>query len=214
MTTDELVAAVVLKATGRNKDLKWGDKNYKKILGIANFYISSWQNEPEVDWASLYDPEYSIGATRNTRRYELDRSEVNKISDMPGDYIMVGNEPFQTVTANQLKRYEGGNVCAVAGEYIIFGRDFTGGELGKTIKVPVYLKAETLKGARSVVPVDDPYWLVTICAAEYARSDILLQNQYSNLITEANQLMKKMIENNSAQVAYVQKDHIPGVSDI
>ena len=86
--------------------------------------------------------------------------------------------------------------------------------LAGIINVPVYLRAPLLTKADSIVPVDNPMWLVTMCAAEYARNDILLQNQYSNLIAEANQLMQKMIENNAAQASYRPLQMVPGVSDV
>lgn len=212
MTTDELVGAVLLKATGQPEKPQWGDEEYQRILGIANFYISAWQNEPNVDWFSLYDPGFAVATTREgVRRYEVDRDEFNRFSGIPGDFVMVGNSAFTMVPADILKRYEGADVCAAMGETIIFARDLHGDEIGQQIKAPVYLKAESLKNQRSTIPVDNPYWLVTICAAEYARSDILLQNQYPNLINEANHLMSKMIENNNAQLMHINYGSIPGV---
>ena len=86
--------------------------------------------------------------------------------------------------------------------------------IGGQITIPVYLHAPLLTSQNSIVPVDNPMWLVTMCAAEYARNDILLQNQYGNLIEEANQLMQKMIENNAAQASYRPLHMVPGVSDI
>lgn len=215
MTTNELVRAVILKATGKPKSPTWGDKEYRRVLETANFYISSWQHEPNVDWVSLYDPEFTIGSSREgIRRYEVDRSEFAKFSNTPGDFVVVGSSLFSIIPADLLKRYEGTDACSVAGEAIVFARDFRGNEVGQIIKAPVYLRAEELTAASSNVPVDDPYWLVTICAAEYSRSDILLQNQYPNLINEANTLMSKMIENNGAQVSYINYDIVPGVSGL
>lgn len=215
MTTDELVTAVILKATGKPKSPAWGDKEYRRILDTANFYISSWQHEPNVDWASLYNPEFTISSSQEgIRLYKVDRSAFAKFSNTPGDFVMVGDSAFIIVPADLLKRYEGADACSVAGESIIFARNFYANETGKAIKAPVYLRAEKLTSANSKVPVDDPYWLVTICAAEYSRSDILLQNQYANLINEANTLMSKMIENNGAQVSHINYDVIPGVSDL
>lgn len=215
MTTDELVAAVILKATGQPKTPQWGDKEYRRVLGIANFYISAWQHEPNVAWTSLYDPLFTVAtAQANRRRYDIDTSEFTAISRTPGDAVKVGSSSFTLIPADLLKKYEGSDTCAIIGESIVFARDFYESEVGNHIQLPVYRKAEQLKTSRSRVPVDDPYWLVTICAAEYSRSDILLQNQYPNLINEANQLMSKMIENNEAQVMHVDRGYIPGVSDI
>lgn len=215
MTTDELVAAVILKATGQPEKPQWSDEEYQRVLGIANFYISAWQNEPNVDWSSLYDPSFVIGTSREgVRRYEVDRGEFNKFSGVQGDVVTVGESAFTMIPADLIKRYDGTDACAAIGDAIVFARDLQGSEVGKQIKAPVYLRAEPLTHQRSRVPVDNPYWLVTVCAAEYSRSDILLQNQYPNLVNEANQLMSKMIENNSGQAMHVNYGFIPGVSDI
>lgn len=215
MTTDELVNAVLLKATGQPEKPQWADEEYQRILGIANFYISAWQNEPNTDWSSLYDPEFVIATSlEGVRSYEIDRSEFNKFSSVPGDFITVGDSNFYIIPAELLRRYDGEEACIIANNKIIFARDFYGNEIGKEIKAPVYLKAQPLTEPISKVPVDNPYWLVTVCAAEYSRSDILLQGQYPNLINEANQLMSKMIENNSGQIMHINYGDIPGATDI
>jgi len=68
----------------------------------------------------------------------------------------------------------------------------------------VKLYPEKLTSAGSTVPVDDPNWLVKITAAEWVRNDSVRQNQYPNLIAEANALMEKMKEaNDGSQVSDV-----------
>lgn len=215
MNADELVRAVFLKATGQFKALNWGDRDYTRIFNTANFYIAAWQNEPNVDWGSLYNPLHSLGISRQgVRKYELDTEEVSKLSDIPGDSVVVGGSCFVIIPPELLKRYEGADACTQYGGALVFARDFAKGEVGKAVQAPVYVRAEKLKNSRSKVPVDDPYWLVTICAAEYSRSDTLLQNQYPNLLNEANHLMEKMVENNGSQVTYIQDGFIPGVSNL
>jgi hypothetical protein len=220
MNTKQLISAVMLKATGKVRNLPETDKKYQKILGIANLYIQQWESEPNVDWQSLYDPSYSIGILSTKQSYDIDTDEVLKISDIPGDTIKIRKDnqvrEYATVPPEQLGMYKGSNYCTIAGNKLLLIDPITDDDpmLGGKIEMPVYLRASMLTGASSTVPVDNPMWLVVMCAAEYARNDILLQNQYGNLIEEANQLMQKMIENNGAQASYRPLHMIPGVSDI
>lgn len=209
MTTSELVAAVILRATGEVSTAASGDSEWEKVRGIANFYINTFANEPGVDWNSLYTPEYSLGTVTATDSFDLD-DEIIKISDQAGDIVRIDHTTgsytaFQIVPANQLKRYyEGnkatplGNVCAQIGRTLVFNRRFTSTdpEFGGAITCPIYIAPDPLVNDSDSVPVDDPNWLVIICAAEYVRNDITLQAQYPNLVAEANAIMTDMKTNN------------------
>lgn len=219
MITQEFVKAVILKATGKPSELSTSDVKYKKIIGIGNYYIDAWQNEPGVDWQSLYDPAFKIGDIGLSDMYEIDLLVIRKISDTPGDFILIKtlneNRAYKTVTGNQLKRYKSGNYCAQIGNKLYFNRKFTSddAEYGGDILVPIYTHAKKLTDATSEIPVDNPLWLVTISAAEFVRNDTTKQNQYPNLINEANQLMQRMIDDNGAQISEIYSPWgIPGVS--
>lgn len=213
MTTSDFVNAVILKATGKPTLLTTSDSKWAKILAIGNRYISQWQNERGVDWNSLYDPEYSLGTVSASKSYELD-DEIHKLSDARDDYVYIyrageTTSPirYQTVSADRLKNYYG-NYCAQIGRNLVFNKTFTtsDAEYGGSITVPVYLYADPLVGLSDDVPVDDPEWLVVITAAEYVRNDITKQNQYPNLIGEANEIMARMIDDNDGQVSEVTRD--------
>ena len=215
MTTSELIAASYLKASGKVSTLSTTDAKYIKIRDIANGLIDSWQNENDVDWNSLYDPEYVIGTITATNSFDLDTDTIRKISDSRGDYVRivwtdgVNYTDYDVVTPDTLKRYDASaTVCAQVGATLKFNKTFatTDSEYGGSIKVPVYLYAETLSGASDTVPVDIARWLVIMTAAEFVRNDITKQNQYPNLVNEANQLMQRMKDDNEAQVSEV---HIP-----
>lgn len=210
MTTQQLLDAVILKATGEVSTNVFGDSESQKVLGIANFYITSWANEPDVDWNSLYTPENNIGTVTNASSFTLPTSVI-KVSDKAGDTVRidwtdgVGYTLFQIVPANELKRYYEGNrtsayghVCAQVGRSLSFDRVFksTDSEFGGSITVPTYASPALLTASSDAVPVDNPNWLVLISAAEYVRNDITLQNQYPNLVAEANQAMQEMKDNN------------------
>lgn len=202
MTLSELVTAVILKATGKVTSLSATDTKYIKVKGIANYYINSWQNTPNVDWNSLYDPAYSIGTVSATDTFDLD-DDIRKVSDTRGDYVRVGEEAWAIVPADTLQRYDdSARVCAQVGRTLKFKTPFTSDSqfIGSTITVPVYLFVETLVNPNDEVPVDIPEWLVLMAAAEYVRNDVTKQNQYPNIVAEANQLLQRMVDDNDAQV--------------
>ncbi len=210
MTTSELVAKAYLKAAGKVSSLTPTDTKYIKILAIANGLIDSWQNENDVDWNSLYDPEYVIGTITATNSFDLDTDTIRKISDSRGDYVRVvwtdgvNYTDYDVVTPDTLKRYDASaTVCAQVGATLKFNKTFatTDSEYGGSIKVPVYLYAEMLSGESDTVPVDIARWLVIMTAAEFVRNDITKQNQYPNLVNEANQLMQRMKDDNEAQIS-------------
>lgn len=218
MTASEFVAATILKATGKTSTATSGDTKWTKVLGIGNFYIDNWQDEPDVDWVSLYDPDYSFGSVTATDTFSFPAA-VRKLSDIKDDFVRihhtdgVGYTDYEIVPPTHLKHYYTGadkenpigNFCAQVGSDLVFNRVFSAADLqfGGTIKVPVYTFATHLSTDDSTVPVDIPNWLVLMAAAEYVRNDITRQNQYPNLIAEANQVMQKMRDNNDAQVEQV-----------
>lgn len=210
MTTSDLIAAVILKATGEVSTAANGDSEWSKVLGAANYYLNTWANEPGVDWNSLYTPESSLGTITATDSFLLPTTAI-KVSDQAGDTVRIdytngtGYTIVNIVAANQLKRYYTGNktnysenVCAQIGRNLVFNRKFksTDPEFGGTITAPTYAAPTSLVNPTDVVLVDDPNWLVVICAAEYVRNDITLQQQYPNLVAEANAIMTDMKTNN------------------
>ena len=216
MTLSELISNVLLKATGKAKVIDQTNNKWEKIRGIANYYINAWQNEPAVGngrWNSLYNRAYRMG-TANVGSEEIDiDEEIKEISASNGDCIYIESTdgkkyPFELVEYNDLKNYPQGRYCARIGNTLVFNKKFeeTDPYIGGSIFAPVYLGLEDLEDPDDDVLVDNPYWLVTICAAEYIRNDIVKQNQYGNLIAEANNLMNNMIRANRA----AQDRHVRG----
>lgn len=218
MTAAQLVAATILKATGKTSTATSGDTKWTKVLGIANDLIKTWADEPDVDWESLYNPEYSIGTVTATDTFAIDTDDVRKLSDKKNDRIRIVHTDgitytdYETVPANRLKYIDEGKFCARIGDNLVFNKAFvsTDPEFGGDIQAPIYSHPTTLSDDADVVAVDTPNWLVYRTAAEYVRNDITRQNQYPNLVAEANQLMLKMKEANEAQVETVETPWTPG----
>lgn len=221
MTLSELISATWLRAKGKEFTGSTGDTNYNKIKAIANYYIGVWESEPGTDWLSLYDPNYSIGTVTATDTFALDTDEIRKLTQERNDSVRILHTDdttwtdYELVAPDTLKQYtEDKAVCARVGNDLVFRSAFTStsAQFGGDIQVPKYGKAERLSAAGDEVPVDDPNWLVTICAGELARNDVVRQNQYPNFVAEANQLMMKMKENQESQVSYVASNFKPGGS--
>lgn len=202
MTFQELCNAVMLKATGKATVLSPDNAKWKKILGIANLYQNAWLNEPGQKWNSRYSRAYELGTISDTDAYELDEM-VDEISTARGDDVYIETEDGEKIKYNlvdydDLQNHAAGNYCARIGNELIFNHTFDkeSPEYGGTLYAPAYQGIEELTGKDDDIIVDDPYWLVTICAAEYIRNDIVKQNQYGNLMAEANNLMTNMIRRN------------------
>lgn len=218
MTLQELINAVILKATGKATTLSQENAKWQKIRGIANYYQQAWLNEPGQYWNSRYERARQIGTISKGDEYALD-DDIMEVSVAKGDnvYVLTNDEKkvkFQLVSYDDLQNYPTGNYCAKIGQNLVFNNGFSDTDpcFGGKLFVPVYTTIEDLEDPNDDVSVDDPIWLVTIVAAEYIRNDIVKQNQYGNLMAEANNLMDGMIRRNrSGQVRKVRGAwHNPG----
>lgn len=226
MIINDAVTAVYLKSTG--KATAPSASKRAKIIGLLNFYQRRWAREPGVDWNSLYVPNFSLGSITATDTYDIDISSIRKLSDREGDSVRVvwsngiGYTDFDIVPADSLKDYYfgplktsyKGNVCARIGSTLVFNRKFasTDAEYGGDIQVPCYTLPDDITDASPAsdeVQVDDPDWLVLRCASDYVRTDITRQGQAPFLLSEANEVMGRMKDDNDAQIEVVNKPWTP-----
>lgn len=158
----------------------------------------------------MYNPEYSIGTVTATDTFSIDFSQIYKVGDTDVDSILIdhiddGISEWTTVPHDQLKGYDTGHYCSVINNDLVFNRVFTADDpqFGGEITIPAYSIPPVLVAGTDSIPVDDPNWLVFACAAELVRNDIVKQNQYPNILQEANNAMQKMKDNNEAQIEKV-----------
>ena len=201
MTLQELINAVMLKATGKPTVLAQTNTKWEKIRGIANYYQKAWAHEPGQHWNSLYNVA-NIGTVSNESEYDLP-DNVEEVSTANGDDIFIlttegKSVPFKLIEHDSWQNHPAGNYCFIRGRQIIFPSRFSSDDpcLGGTLYAPAYYKVPELVVADDETVVDMPEWLVTMTAAEYIRNDIVKQNQYGNLVAEANNLMTSMIKAN------------------
>jgi hypothetical protein len=224
MTITEAVTAVYLKAVGKATAPTSGTSKYDRIIGLLDFYQRRWGREKGVDWNSLYDPALSIGTVTATDSFDLDTSTVRKLSDREGDVVRivwsdgVSYTDYDIVSADTLKNYyygpgktsSKGFVCARIGNQLVFNHTFTtdDAQYGGDIQVPCYTFPDAITDDSpntDEVQVDDPDWLVLICAAEYVRNDITRRQRYPELLAEANEAMERMRDDNEAQINVINR---------
>jgi len=200
----EFVSAVYLRATGKPTAPTSGRK-YNQIIALGDMFTRQWQDEPGQDWTSLYDF-FSNGTVTATDTFTLD-TDIRKVSQMDGDFVRIVHTDdnvteYTIVPADRLYENRYQYAVAVQGRNLVFASAFTADspQFGGTIVVPGYGYSTFPTNDTTQITVDNPDWLVIRTAAEFVRTDITRQNQYPNLIAEAQQLMEKMKENDGGQI--------------
>lgn len=80
---------------------------------------------------------------------------------------------------------------------ITFATDIDTLDSGGTLTVPGFYIPGDFSSASDFIPVDDPNWLVYITASELARNDPAKEDQYPTLLAMANDLYRKMVDQNN-----------------
>lgn len=205
MLRPDFVQLVHFRGTGKPTAPSSGTKKYNQIITAGQIFTDSWLNEPGVEWASLYDFRNS-GTITATDTFALD-STIRTVSKQEGDVVRIlhtdGNESeYELVPVDRLRERKNDYVVAWSGRNLIFPKAFTSSDpqFGGTIVVPSYGYATFPEDDVTDIPVDDPYWLVDICSAEFVRNDITRKQEYPNLVGSAAERMQKMKENNGMAV--------------
>jgi hypothetical protein len=195
-------------ATGKLPTFVSGSTKWDNIVASANFYIRKWAREPDVDWNSLYNPVYSLGTVSATNTFDLDDEilSLSKQEDDPLTITHVGGTQYSyydLVNADKLHTYRNGHYAAQVGRTIRFNAPFTSTsqQFGGAITVPVYVMPDAVSADGDEIPVDDVNWLILVVAADYVRNDITRKDLRADLISEANDAMQAMKENNDSQVS-------------
>lgn len=229
MTVADAITGTYLRAVGKATAPATTSAKYARIVGLLDYFQRQWGREPGVDWASLYDPAFSIGNVTATDTFDLDTSSIRKLSSREGDVVRIvhsdgtGYTDYTIVDANKLKDYYAGAnkesysgfYCAKMGNELVFNHRFTtdDSQFGGEIFVPIYAFSDPITADNpdsDEVQVDDPDWLITRAAAEYCRNDITRRQRYPELLTEANNIMQRMKDDNDGQIDTVDTPWTPG----
>jgi len=208
MTLSTVVTKAYLLATGKATAPASTTNKYSKLVGLANICQNMWENEPDVEWDSLYLTVTLAAPVTATDTFALSAS-IRELSHREGDYVRVvladGSEvQYFLVKPNELQDYRlaGERVVARVGSNLVFSKAFesTDPEIGGSIKVPCYGFVSTLVNDTDVVQVDNPLWLCYMVAAEYCRTDITLNYRTDDLVARANQVMEDMKQAQEAAI--------------
>jgi hypothetical protein len=208
MTLATLIERAYVLASGKATAPGTTTNKYLRLKSLANICQDMWQNEPDVDWSSLYETVTLSGTVTATDTFDLGTS-IRKISNRDGDYVKIvctdGQEVyFDLIKPERLLEYSrnGINACAKVGNDLKFAIPFTADshEFGGVIKVPAYGYVSTLTNTTDLVQVDNPLWLCYMVAAEYCRTDTTLNYRTDDLVARANQEMTAMKQNQESAV--------------
>lgn len=202
MLVTEFIQQAYQVAMGESTAPTSGDENYTLLFNAGNLFIEAWQNEPDTDWNSLWGRATLESTISTTDTYTLPTS-VRKVSREEDGVKLTSTtgqvQYFTCVKPTEL--YKGGNRVAQIKDKLVFAEPFTSGDpfIGATITVPFFGYATKLTGPTSVIPVDQPLWLVYMAGAELARHDYTKQYQAPALIDQATDFMKSMKSNNEEE---------------
>lgn len=229
MLVSDFVPAVTYQATGKVNSFVSGSVKWLKIIALGNMLIGDWQDEPDVDWASLALPNTSIGTVTTTSSFTLP-STVRKISNQESDIIRILHSDgttftdYSVISVDRQKDYANGtrtfqnNYIVSIGQKLVFARAFatSDAQYGGTITVPAYGYAgpntppNYLIADSDVIPVDIPNWLVYATAAQYDSTDVTRQQLVPRLEAKANEIMQVMKDNNDGQLTQMLQPWTPG----
>lgn len=213
MTVDQAVAKTLLLATGKATTLAAGSSKYTRILALLNLAKDVWADEPDVWWDSLR--RYTALAALITATDSFSVGAVDHVSKREGDFVFIVHtngttiSKYTIVAGNSLYDddldYEGDGVCAVMGGNLVFPRAFTttDAQFGGTIKMPHYPAPADMTSGSDTIKTDSPTWSCLFAAGEFIRNDLVRQNQYGNLVAQANNAMIGMIDRNDSQLAQI-----------
>lgn len=200
MTVTELVAEVTDAWMGDSDSPTDGSDEWNYILRIANRKLRQWARDKNRSWSSLYEERTFGTVSSGTQTYDLDE-DVHKLSDFV--YVDINDTQYaeyKVVRPNQRgEHFNSVFLTGPEGAKVLHFYDSivaTSTVVGGTIRAGVYILPEPLASANDDVLIDSPDWLVLATAAEAARNDPAKDDQYSNLITAANDEYETMVLNN------------------
>jgi hypothetical protein len=212
MLVRQLIPKIHRKYAGNVKYPAENSDAWNKYLGIANDFKDEYAEDPEHDWDSCFE-EREVGTVTTGRVYALD-ADVTNISDSLFITTTDGREiEFTVIKAKKRNEFTGPYGVYRSGRnptQITFTGtgDMPANLVGGTIHGGFYVIPKDMKSAGDFVPVDNPNWLIVRTVAELARNDRAKEEQYPDLIGEANELYRKMALANDA-LPDGQPDEVP-----
>ena len=195
MTLSQVVSESYLVYRGKLSSVPAvGSEKYNRIVSIANRKQREWVQDSNVDWLSRYEMRVLGTLTTGNQEYDLD-NDIMRLSDYVIITDLQGNKRYiQTLRPQVISRYKSG--CYISGgnpQQLNFVTPIDSSFNGFALTVPCFTIPADMTTPTSVVSVEDPNWLIYATAAELARNDYAKEEQYPNIIGQANDLYKNMV---------------------
>lgn len=195
MTLTQLVSDSYLAYRGKLSSVPAaGSEKYNRIVAIANRKQREWAQDSNVDWLSRYETRNLGTLVAGTQSYDLD-SDIMR----PSDFVILISPTKQTIYVPSIRpqqrtRYtRGAFITGFNPEQLTFIQTIDSSYAGMTINLPCFTLPPDMFTPTSLVAVEDPQWLIYAVAAELARNDYAKEEQYPNLIGQANDIYANMV---------------------
>lgn len=206
MIVSEYIKLANQEATGETDVPSTDSEAYIALYNQVPILVSAWQNAVDaegkyIDWESLWARTTLPAAiVPGQDTYSLTTGLVRYLSTEDGGFNLVKSDgslrPFQVVKPSELSL--GGDRVAFSKDQLLFAEPLIASDefIGADIKFAYYGFAQPITGASSVIPVDDPYWVVYRGASSLARNDYVKGGQYNNILNLAKEKWDAMVSRN------------------
>lgn len=211
MTLSALLTQIYLayRGKGASRVPAFGTSKSDDMLAIANRKVAEWATDPNNTWASLFENRLIGTIVYIDNTYDLPDDFY-----LPSDYAKIvdtedAKHLYKIVKPQQRDSFS--RTAYISGTHtnkiITFNEDLNVLLDGGSLYVPGYYIPADMTLEADVVKVDYPEWLVYIVASELARNDPAKDDQYVNLVNQANDIYRKMVESNNS-VGFMQPNSI------
>lgn len=216
MTTAEFVQNVVLASEGKLPTFVSGSTKWLRIVAQGNFYLQQFARERGVNWNRYYNSALPVVGTVTATDTFAIPATVRKISQEEGDVLRITHtdgvvSEYTFIPHDRLKHYPTGNYVSKIGSNLVFNSAFTSDspQFGGTITFPVYGFPTAFSLDSDELDIDDPNWLVYVVAADRVKNDVTRKDLRADLISQANEAMQAMKDDNLSQLEEVNRTWNP-----
>lgn len=196
-TADQVITRAYVHAMRKATPPASGTSKYNALLAIVDSMQKLWANEPDIEWDVLYK-QWTLAATASvTTTIPLDTG-IDHLSMKETDPVLIGTNAYKVVKPSQLYANKYNKVCAVINGVLTFPQALDSSLVGLSVTVPAITTVADITSGSQTITVPDPMWLAYATAAEFARNDTVKGAQYNNLLTLADEHMRRMKNDNSA----------------
>lgn len=213
MSTEELIREIYRKATGEYDDtITFDSEDGETILRVVNEQVDVYYKQTDeygsrIIWNNNIAPNYTVCDTSGSDvEFYVDWNDIEALTD--GFYAAPQlveadgkSTRYDLVPTNELmdSRHDNINCFAITADGVVFRTAPPAGEL----QMAVMQRGRHLEGeetdVEAVTGVHPVLWLLQASAAEYVRTDIVRGDQYPNVLAQANDTFRRMLDDQRAR---------------